>query len=140
MFRRFRAVSALVLVSVASSGCSLLFMDKPPVADGPLALGDCTRSVVAPGVDGGFALYNLSQAAHPDLRAWGDSNETTYRVGAALAAAVAGYSAIRGVGWSNTCKQGTTLSEQAITDHLRAVGDRMAKERAEGGDLEPRTP
>ncbi len=106
----------------------MLFMTRPPKADGPVARGDCTRIVAAPILDGVVSLGHLGQAAG----IWGDSRESfdtdeaydRNRIGSAIIAGAFAVSAVHGFKWSSECRRRSTLSEQAIRDHLRAVSGR----------------
>jgi len=103
----------------------MLFMTRPPRAPGPVAQGDCTRSVAAPVLDGVISLGHLGQAAGiwGETRASFDTDEAydRNRIGSAIIAGAFAVSAVHGFKWSSECRRRNTLSEQAIRDHLRAV-------------------
>ncbi len=103
----------------------MLFMTRPPKAPGPVARADCTRSLVAPIVDGGVGLGHLGQAAGiwGESRASFDTDEDydRNRIGSAIIAGAFAVSAVHGFMWSGECRRRTALSEQAIRDHLRAL-------------------
>ena len=111
----------------------MLFMRRPPRAEGPLASGDCTRSVAAPVIDGVVGLGHLGQAAAiwGDTRAEFDSEEAydRFRLGSAALAGAFVVSAVHGLKWSAECRRRSTLSEQAIRDHLRVLAARQRGER-----------
>lgn len=123
--RRRTAVVAVLAIALLSSGCSMLFMTRPPKAPGPVTRGDCTRIVAAPVIDGVVSLGHLGQAAG----IWGESRESfdtdeaydRNRFGSAIIAGAFAVSAVHGFKWSSECRRRTALSEQAIRDHLRAV-------------------
>ncbi len=125
---RRAAVVAVLAGSLMSSGCSMLFMTRPPKAPGPVALGHCTRSPAAPIIDGVVGLGHLGQAAG----IWGESRASfetdeahdTYRLASGILGGVFAVSAVHGFMWSSECRRRTALSEQAIRDHLRAVSGR----------------
>ena len=72
MFERRRvAVVAVLAGALLWSGCSMLFMRRPPKGEGPVALGDCTRSLAAPIIDSVVGLVNVGVAAG----IWGDSRD-----------------------------------------------------------------
>jgi len=103
----------------------MLFMTRPPRAPGPVAQGDCTRSVAAPVLDGVVSLGHLGQAAGiwGESRASFDTDEAydRNRIGSAIIAGAFAVSAVHGFKWSSECRRRTAFSEQAIRDHLRAV-------------------
>ena len=103
----------------------MLFMTRPPKAEGPVERGHCTRSAAAPILDGVFAVNAVAIAAgvYGASRDDFDSNETYdgYRIGSGINAGVLAVSAIHGVKWSRECRRRTTQSEQAIRDHLRVL-------------------
>ena len=120
-----KAVAAVLAVAVSLSACSMLFMRRPPRADGPLEPGDCTRSLAAPVIDGVLGVGHLGQAAG----IWGETRDAfdtekaydRFRLGSALLGGAFAASAIHGFKWSGECRRRTTLSEQAIRDHLRVL-------------------
>ena len=103
----------------------MLFMRRPPKGEGPVAPGDCTRSLAAPVIDGVLGV------GHAGLTAgiWGDGRDAfdsdkdydEYRIGAAILSGAFAVSAIHGFRWSEECRSRNTLSEQAIRDHLRVL-------------------
>ncbi len=103
----------------------MLFMRRPPKGEGPVARGDCTRSLVAPVIDGVVGWGHLGQA----VGVWGESRDAFdsddaydgYRVGSAIIAGSFIVSQVHGALWTMECRRRNTLSEQAIRDHLRAV-------------------
>ena len=107
----------------------MLFMRRPPRGDGPVPPGDCTRSVAAPVIDGVVGLGHLGQAA----AIWGDSRDAfdseeawdEFRLGSAVIAGAFAVSTIHGLKWSAECRRRSTLSEQAIRDHLRVLAARQ---------------
>jgi len=118
----------------------MLFMTRPPEAPGPVAQGHCTRSVAAPILDGVVSLGHLGQAAG----IWGETRDAfdtdeaydRNRIGSAIIAGAFAVSAVHGFKWSSECRRRTTLSEQAIRDHLRmlaAPGARSAGRQASTG-------
>ena len=125
-----KRIASVFLVSTLSTGCSVLFMEKPPPGDGPVPRGDCTRSVVAPVADivyGVVSPLGLLELAADDSD--GRSSRDTGAVLVTAAWAAAGlYSTVQGFGWSGECKRRNALSEQAIADYLRTVADRMERE------------
>ncbi|WP_420634284.1 hypothetical protein [Candidatus Palauibacter sp.] len=122
-------LAAVLVISLLSSACSMLFMRRPPRGDGPVARGDCTRSLAAPVIDGVVGLGHLGQAAG----IWGESRDAfdteeaydRHRIGSAIIAGAFAVSAIHGFGWSGECRHRTTLSEQAVRDHLRVLAARQ---------------
>ena len=122
---RRSAVVAVLAGALLWSGCSMLFMRRPPKGEGPVSLGDCTRSLAAPVIDGVFGV------GHAGLTAgiWGDGRDAfdsdkdydEYRIASAILSGAFAASAIRGVRWSEECRSRNTLSEQAIRDHLRVL-------------------
>ena len=131
--RRRSALAAVVVVALLSSGCSMLFMRRPPRAEGPVAPGDCTRSVAAPVIDGVVGLGHLGQAA----AIWGESRDAfdseeawdRFRLGSAVIAGAFAVSTIHGLEWSAECRRRSTLSERAIRDHLRVLAARQRGDR-----------
>jgi hypothetical protein len=117
-----RFAPVVLVLALASSGCSLLFMEKPPPGNGPVPRGNCTRSIVAPVldvVDGlGPLVWTLGAAETDGLD---DDTVAGVRVVAAASLALHTYSAIRGFGWSSECKERNALSEQAMADYLRTI-------------------
>lgn len=111
----------------------MLFMRRPPRAEGPVTPGDCTRSVAAPVIDGVLGLGHLGQAAAiwGESRAAFDSEEAwdRFRLGSAALGGAFAVSAIHGLKWSAECRRRTTLSEQAIRDHLRVLAARQRGDR-----------
>lgn len=126
-----RPLPAVVVIALLSSGCSMLFMTRPPKVPGPVARGDCTRGVAAPVIDGVISLGHLGQAAG----IWGESRadfdtDEAYdrnRIGSAIIAGAFAVSAAHGFKWSSECRRRTALSEQAIRDHLRGIGQVPAR-------------
>lgn len=132
MFERRRiAIVAVLAGALLWSGCSMLFMRRPPKGEGPVSLGDCTRSLAAPIIDGVAGLAHVGLAAG----IWGpgrdafDSDETYdgYRIGSAITSGTLALSAIQGFRWSKECRSRTTLSEQAIRDHLRVLAQEQQR-------------
>ncbi|WP_420637091.1 hypothetical protein [Candidatus Palauibacter sp.] len=125
-----KKLTSVLLVSALSAGCSILFMEKPPPGDSPVARGYCTRSIIAPVADVVYGVVSpLGVLAMVADDSDGLSSEDSGGVVAAAAWAAAGsYSAVRGFGWSGECKRRNALSEQAIADYLRKVADRMERE------------
>lgn len=123
--RRRAAVVAVLAVALLSSGCSMLFMTRPPKAPGPVAQGHCTRSPAAPIIDGVVGLGHLGQAAGiwGESRASFDTDEAydSYNLASAILGGVFAVSAVHGFVWSSECRRRTALSEQAIRDHLRVL-------------------
>ena len=136
MLRTPRSTLAAVLViAPLSSACSMLFMTRPPKAEGPVARGHCTRSAAAPILDGVFALNALALAAgvYGPSRDDFDSDDTfdNYRWGSGINAGGLAVSAIHGVKWSRECRRRTTQSEQAIRDHLRVLAAQQSGDSRE---------
>ena len=127
------AVVAVLAGALLWSGCSMFFMRRPPKGEGPVTLGDCTRSLAAPVIDG------VGGVGHVGLVAgiWGpgrdafdsDKDYDEYRIGAAILSGALAASAIHGFRWSEECRHRTTLSEQAIRDHLRALAAQQRSDR-----------
>lgn len=131
-----RTTLATVLVgALLSSGCSMLFMRRPPKGEGPVARGDCTRSFAAPVIDGVVGWGHLGQAAG----VWGESRDAFdsddaydgYRVGSAIIAGSFIVSQVHGALWTVECRRRNTLSEQAIRDHLRVLAAQRSGDRRE---------
>jgi hypothetical protein len=130
---RRSAVVAVLAGALLWSGCSMLFMRRPPKGDGPVSLGDCTRSLAAPVIDGVLGV------GHAGLTAgiWGDGRDAfdsdkdydEYRIGAAILSGAFAASAIHGFRWSEECRSRNTLSEQAIRDHLRVLAAQQPSDR-----------
>ena len=109
------------------------FHAKTPKGEGPVALGDCTRSPAAPTIDSVVGLVYAGVAAG----IWGDSrdafdsdedyNAARFYTGLSSGAYVA--SAIHGFVWSEDCRSRNTLSEQAIRDHLRVLAAQQRGDR-----------
>lgn len=122
------ALPMVLAISLLSSGCSMLFMTRPPRAPAPVGRGDCTRSVAAPVIDGVISLGHLGQAAGTwgESRASFDTDEAydRNRIGSAIIAGAFAVSAVHGFKWSGECRRRAALSEQAIRDHIRAVSGR----------------
>jgi len=103
------------------SGCSALFMSRPPLGDGPLPSGTCSTLPVAPVLDVAMgALWGVVTVAGAT------TNEEVENRGAVVATAGLmtagwGYSAAKGFGWTSECRLRQALSEQAISDHLRVL-------------------
>ena len=110
----------LVLGSaVLMSGCSALFMSRPPLGDGPLPEGTCATSAALPVLDVAMSAVTVVGAvANSDE---GDSWDEANLAGGALAAAAWAYSAYKGFNWTAECRRRQALSEQAIADHLRTL-------------------
>ncbi|WP_428273426.1 hypothetical protein [Candidatus Palauibacter sp.] len=134
MFERRRAAVVAVLAgALLWSGCSMLFMRRPPKGEGPVAAGDCTRSQAAPVIDGVVGVGHLGQAAG----IWGasrdefDSDEQYdgYLIGSAILSGAFVASTIHGFVWSEDCRSRNTLSEQAIRDHLRVLASQQRSDR-----------
>ena len=134
MFERRRvAVVAVLAGALLWSGCSMLFMRRPPKGEGPVALGDCTRSLAAPIIDSVVGLVNVGVAAG----IWGDSREAfdsdkdydEYRFYTGLSSGMYAVAAIHGFRWSEDCRSRNTLSEQAIRDHLRVLASQQRGDR-----------
>ena len=110
----------LVLASaVLMSGCSALFMSRPPLGDGPLPDGTCATSALAPVLDaamGAFMISGMIGIATDD-----DEDDDVALVIAALPTAAWGASAYKGFNWTDECRRRQSLSEEAIADHLRAL-------------------
>lgn len=105
MFERRRvAVVAVLAGALLCSGCSMLFMRRPPKGEGPVALGDCTRSLAAPVIDGVVGVGHVGTAAG----IWGDGRDAFdsddeydgYRVASAILSGAFVASAIHGFVWS----------------------------------------
>ncbi|MCY3599683.1 MAG: hypothetical protein OXN85_06905 [Gemmatimonadetes bacterium] len=112
----------LVLASaVLMSGCSALFMSRPPLGDGPLPEGTCATSALAPVLDAAMSAYMVwgmvSVATDDEER---DSDGAVLVV-LSLPAGAWGFSAYKGFRWTSECRRRQTLSEEAIADHLRAL-------------------
>lgn len=122
---RLAAIAAILVVVPLTSACSMLFMTRPPKAEGPVARGDCTRSVAAPLIDGFSTLNSLALVAgvYGPSRDDFDSDEdhTGYLVSTGINAAALALSSIQGFRWSAECRSRNALSEQAIRDHLRVL-------------------
>lgn len=137
--RRFTFVAILVLVPL-TTGCSMLFMRRPPKAEGPVAVDDCTRSLAAPVLDVGFGVISLARATEVwDARGEFDTDEAydDYRVASAVNAAALAASAIHGFKWSAECRRRATLSEQAMRDHLRTLAAQYADDRPKQDTAHP---
>lgn len=126
---RRSALAAIPVIALFSSACSMLFMTRPPQTEGPVARGDCTRSAAAPLIDGVLGLNSLAVAAGiygQSRDAFeSDNTYTAYRVTSAVSTGALAFSAIHGFMWSAECRRRTTLSEQAIRDHLRVLAARQ---------------
>ncbi|WP_419164356.1 hypothetical protein [Candidatus Palauibacter sp.] len=126
---RRATLTVILVIAPLVSACSMLFMRRPPGAEGPVARGDCTRSVAAPVIDGLVGFGHLGQAAG----IWGDSRDAfdteeaydEHRIGSAIIAGAFAVSGIHGFEWSGECRRRTTLSEQAVRDHLRVLAARQ---------------
>lgn len=115
------ARTCLVLGSaVLMSGCSALFMSRPPLGDGPLPEGTCATSALAPVLDAAMSALMVSGmigiATDDD-----DEYDDVALVISALPTAAWGVSAYKGFRWTSECRRRETLSEQAIADHLRTL-------------------
>ena len=130
MFERRRvAVVSVLAGALLWSGCSMLFMRRPPKGEGPVAVGDCTRSLAAPVIDSVVGLVYVGVAAG----IWGDSRDAfdsdedydDYRFYTGLASVPYAVSAVHGFRWSEDCRSRNTLSEQAIRDHLRVLAEQQ---------------
>ena len=121
------AVVAVLAGALLWSGCSMLFMRRPPKGEGPVALGDCTRSLAAPVIDGVLGVGHGGVAAG----IWGDGRDAFhsddeydgYRIATTILSGAFAASAIHGFVWSEECRSRNTLSEQAIRDHLRVLAE-----------------
>lgn len=120
----------VVVASVVLSGCSLLFMEKPPAGDSPVARGDCTRSTVAPVLDVLGGLGSLAYAVGAVGDDSTDEESAAIKRGGATLSVLYTYSAVRGFGWSAGCKRRNALSEQAIADHLRKLAEMQTSKRS----------
>ncbi|WP_423929634.1 hypothetical protein [Candidatus Palauibacter sp.] len=116
--------------AVLLSGCSVIFLNKPPPGDGPLPTGSCTMSKAAPIFDViGSANYALPAIlSDADLEDIGLPSGTAARAFWAAGAAGLAYSAVTGFKSTSECRRRQLMSEQAIADHLRT----LAREIAEG--------
>lgn len=127
------AVVAVLAGALLWSGCSMLFMRRPPKGEGPVALGDCTRSLAAPTIDGVLGVGHAGTAAG----IWGDGRDAFdsddaydgYRIASAILSGAFAASAIHGFVWSEDCRSRNTLSEQAIRDHLRVLAEQQRSDR-----------
>ena len=122
--------SALVL-----SGCSALFVSKPPLGDGPLPKGSCTTSALAPALDVSMAalqaIGSLKVALDDSDRYISDEGRDLrpYVAGSGLLTAGAlSFSASRGFKWTRECKARQEMSEAALVDHLRALSREVARD------------
>ncbi len=102
---------AALLLALAVSGCSFIFVRGPPSDRPQSAAVDCTSSVVAPVLDLIWAGLNGTgavQAMATDQAAW-DANTTTSRgavIGVGLAwLVISGASAIYGFKTTDACRQ-----------------------------------
>ncbi len=123
----------------------MLFMRRPPKGEGPVARGDCTRSLAAPVIDGVVGWGHLGQAAG----IWGESRDAFdsddaydgYRVASAILAGSFIVSQVHGALWSVECRRRNTLSEEAMRDHLRAVSNHLRAASGPGqGQSQPKAP
>ena len=118
--------TGLVLGSVLLlSGCSTLFVSKPPLGDGPLPTGTCTTSAFAPFLDGTLAaLYGVS-ALRLSLTDFEDEDlqdARPYGIGASVVlGGIFGLSSYRGFKWTGECRARQSMSEEAIADYLRTL-------------------
>ena len=123
--------TCLVLGSVLLlSGCSTLFVSKPPLGDGPLPAGTCTTSAFTPFVDGTMAvLFGVSalDIALTDFEDEDAQDARPYAVGASLVLGGAlGLSSYRGFRWTSECRARQSMSEEAIADYLRTLSREVA--------------
>ena len=122
MARRLVFGACAVLGAVASSGCSLILVDKPPIGDGPIPSGLCTSSPVIPILDLGAATFSTTLAVMALAENSPDSeDEELFAILAGATGATMGYTAAKGFSWSNECRRRQAMSEAALTSHLRAV-------------------
>lgn len=144
------ALTCLVLGSVVlTSGCALA-LTRPPPGNGPLPEGTCSTSVVLPALDSGMGvLFGITTVGV--LVAGEDEDYVSNELAGAvfgLAAAAWGYSAYKGFEWTSECRLRQALSEQAIADHPRTLGQegrpqaeymipRRGDERPGGNDPQP---
>ncbi|MCZ0935450.1 MAG: hypothetical protein OXJ54_09735 [Gemmatimonadetes bacterium] len=112
----------LVLASaVLMSGCSALFMSRPPLGDGPLPEGTCATSALAPVLDAAMSAFMVSgMVAIATDEVENDLEEVGFVI-LGLPTAAWGYSAYKGFNWTSECRRREALSEEAIADHLRAL-------------------
>ena len=118
-----RSIGA-VLAAVLLSGCSFIFVNKPPPGDGPLELGSCTMSKAAPILDLiGAANYAipamLPEESLDDLGLPSGGGARSFWV---MGAGALVYSAMTGFGATSECRRRQLMSEQALLDHLRSAG------------------
>ncbi len=116
------ARTCLVLASaVLASGCSALFMSRPPLGDGPLPEGTCATSALAPVLDAAMSALMVSTIVHVATDEVEHDGEEVVSVILGLPAAAWGVSAYKGFSWTSECRRREALSEQAIADHLRTL-------------------
>ena len=114
------ARTCLVLASaVLTSGCSALFMSRPPLGDGPLPEGTCATSAFAPVLDA--AMSALMIRTMVAIATDDDKDDDAALVVGGLPTAAWGVSAYKGFSWTSECRRREALSEQAIADHLRTL-------------------
>lgn len=130
---------AVLALSVFSNGCSMLFMDKPPPGNGLVPRGDCTRSLVAPMLDGTFIMSAPFMAWNATEEDGFSAYRTELRAASVLVAGLTGYSALRGIGWSRECKRRNALGEQLMRDRLQAKAALIVEQRQApmGGQRDP---
>lgn len=115
-------LATMALTVVTLSGCSLALVREPPSGDGPVPRGSCTRSIIAPALDGwmgvmsgafGFVIM-FDETSSSDY-----VSEEAVALGLMGAGGLLGYSAVRGFGSTSECRRRNTLSEEALADYLR---------------------
>lgn len=128
---RFRAALLLLTGALAQSGCSWIFMSRPPdPVPVPTAPVDCTVSRAAPILDticsGYFVANGIVLAATQTCPS--PTNGTCFDQGTKVAgialsaglATVCGLSAAAGYGYANRCEETKVVNGQCISGNERA--------------------
>lgn len=121
---RNRLAGLLLFCAVLSTtGCSAIFLNKPPPGDGPLPLGSCTMSKTAPIFDViGTANYGIpALLPDDDLDELGLPTGAGARVFWIAAAGGLAWSAASGFKATSECRRRQLMSEQALLDHVRVL-------------------
>jgi len=119
----------LLLCALFSTGCSVIFVNKLPPGDGPLALGSCTMSKAAPHFDViGTANYGIpALLPDDDLDELGLPTGAGARVFWIAAASGLAWSAASGFKATSECRRRQLMSEQALLDHVRVLAREAAR-------------
>lgn len=120
---RRRNIGFTLLCAVLSTGCSAIFVNKPPPGDGPLPIGSCTMSKAAPIFDViGTTNYGISALLpDDDLNELGLPTGAEARVFWIAAAGGLAWSAASGFKATSECRRRQLMSEQALLDHVRVL-------------------